>query len=88
MSPAVVGLEGVLAPDRIRRLPARRGIFLIRAAKALAHLDGRGYVTPDDIKNLVLDVLRHRLILTYRADAEGIGPDAILGRVLDSVRVP
>jgi MoxR-like ATPase len=85
--PGLVGLKD-LAPLVEYGASPRGGIFLIRAAKALAHLDGRGYVTPDDIKNLVLDVLRHRLILTYRADAEGIGSDAILGRILDSVRVP
>ena len=50
----------------------RATIFLLRAAKAHAFLQGRAYVTPDDIKALGLDVLRHRVILTYRADAEGM----------------
>ncbi len=86
-NPAKVGLDK-LAPLIEYGASPRGGIFLIRAAKALAFLDGRGHVTPDDIKSLVLDVLRHRLILTYRADAEGIGPDQILGRVLESVQVP
>jgi MoxR-like ATPase len=86
-NPAAVGL-GSLAPMIEFGASPRGGIFLIRAAKVLAFLDGRGYVTPDDIKSLALDVLRHRLILTYRADAEGIGPDTILGRVLESVPVP
>jgi MoxR-like ATPase len=66
----------------------RAGIFLLRAAKAYAALQGRGYVTPEDIKALALDVLRHRVILTYRADAEGIGPDQVLSRILGAVRVP
>jgi MoxR-like ATPase len=66
----------------------RAGIFLLRAAKAHAVLQGRGYVTPDDIKALALDVLRHRVILTYRADAEGIVPDQVLTRILGALRVP
>ncbi len=85
--PRLVGLD-TLAPLIEFGASPRGGIFLIRAAKALAYLGGRGYVTPDDIKSLALDVLRHRLILTYRADAEGIGADVILGRVLGSVQVP
>ena len=66
----------------------RAAIFLIRAAKAHAFLRGRAYVTPDDVKALGLDVLRHRVILTYRADAEGVGPDELLGRILEAVPVP
>ncbi|MBA3522082.1 MAG: AAA family ATPase [Gemmatimonadales bacterium] len=66
----------------------RAAIFLLRAAKAHAFLQGRPYVTPDDIKALGLDVLRHRVILTYRADAEGVGPDALLGRIFEAVPVP
>lgn len=85
--PRLVGLDALTPLVEFGASP-RGGIFLVRAAKALAFLGGRGYVTPDDIKNLALDVLRHRMILTYRADAEGIGPDAILGRVLEAVRVP
>ena len=85
--PGRVGLES-LAPLIEYGASPRGGIFLVRAAKALAYLDGRGHVTPDDIKSLALDVLRHRMILTYRADAEGITADTILGRVLESVPVP
>ena len=66
----------------------RAAIFLLRAAKAHAFLRGRAYVTPDDVKALALDVLRHRVILTYRADAEGLGPDALLTRILEAVPVP
>jgi MoxR-like ATPase len=85
--PRLVGLD-ILTPLIEFGASPRGGIFLVRAAKALAYLGGRGYVTPDDIKNLALDVLRHRMILTYRADAEGISADAILGRVLEAVQVP
>jgi MoxR-like ATPase len=66
----------------------RASIFLIRAAKAHAFLEGRSYVMPDDIKALGLDVLRHRLLLTYRADAEGVGADALLTRIFETVPVP
>ena len=66
----------------------RAAIFLLRAAKAHAFIRGRAYVTPDDIKALGLDVLRHRVILTYRADAEGVGPDALLTRIFEAVPVP
>ncbi|MEO8029986.1 MAG: AAA family ATPase [Gemmatimonadota bacterium] len=86
-NPKAVGLADLTPLIEYGASP-RGGIFLIRAAKALAFLDGRGYVTPDDIKDLALDVLRHRLILTYRADAEGVTSDTIIGRVLESVRVP
>ena len=66
----------------------RASIYLIRAAKAHAFLQGRSYVMPDDIKALGLDVLRHRLLLTYRADAEGIGPETLLTRIFETVPVP
>ncbi|MFI5209679.1 MAG: AAA family ATPase [Gemmatimonadales bacterium] len=85
--PGRVGLDTLTPLIEFGASP-RGGIFLVRAAKALAYLGGRGYVTPDDIKSLALDVLRHRMILTYRADAEGIGADAILDRVLQAVQVP
>jgi MoxR-like ATPase len=66
----------------------RAAIFLVRAAKAHAFLEGRGYVVPEDIKGLGLDVLRHRILLTYRADAEGVTADEILRRLLERVSVP
>ena len=85
--PAAAGL-GELDPLIEFGASPRAGIFLLRAAKAHAFLQGRGYVTPDDIKALALDILRHRVILTYRADAEGIGPDELLRRLLEAVQVP
>ena len=85
--PGLVGL-GELAPLLEYGASPRGAIFLIRAAKVHAFLDGRGYVTPEDIKALALDVLRHRLILSYRADAEGVGSDTILSRIVEAVRVP
>ncbi|HEX6106128.1 MAG TPA: AAA family ATPase [Gemmatimonadales bacterium] len=86
-SPAAAGL-GELAPLIEFGASPRAGIFLIRGAKAHAFLQGRAYVTPDDIKALALDILRHRVILTYRADAEGVGPDELLRRVLEATPVP
>ena len=85
--PADAGLPD-LAPLIEFGASPRAAIFLLRAAKAHAFLRGRAYVTPDDIKALGLDVLRHRVILTYRADAEGVGPDALLGRIFEAVPVP
>ena len=66
----------------------RAAIFLIRAAKAHAFLQGRGFVIPEDIKSLGYDVLRHRILLTYRADADGIGADELLRRIFERVAVP
>ena len=85
--PAAVGL-GDLRPLIEYGASPRAGIFLLRAAKAHAFLAGRDYVTPDDVKGLALDVLRHRVILSYRADADGVGPDAVLQRLLAAVPVP
>ena len=61
---------------------------LIKAAKALAFLSGRGYVTPDDIKQVAPDVLRHRLILTFEAQAESITTEQIIQQILKRVEVP
>jgi MoxR-like ATPase len=85
--PAGVGLPELTSLIEYGASP-RAAIFLIRAAKAHAFLQGRGHVIPEDIKALGLDVLRHRMLLTYRADAEGVGPDAMLQRIFESVSVP
>ncbi|RLT41797.1 MAG: ATPase [Chloroflexi bacterium] len=66
----------------------RAGVFLARAAQAYAFLDGREYATPEDVKALAPDVLRHRLILTYEAEARGVGADEIATRILESVGIP
>jgi MoxR-like ATPase len=66
----------------------RATIYLAQAAKAYAFIDGRGYVTPDDVKAIAKDVLRHRLIVTYEAEAEGLTPDDVVERVLQGVAVP
>jgi MoxR-like ATPase len=85
--PGAAGL-GDLTPLIEYGASPRASIYLIRAAKAHAFLQGRSYVMPEDIKALGLDVLRHRLLLTYRADAEGVGADALLARIFETVPVP
>jgi MoxR-like ATPase len=66
----------------------RASIYLMKAAKAHAFLQGRGYVTPHDVKTLAVDILRHRIILTYEAEAEGQTTDHVIRKILDNVPVP
>jgi len=66
----------------------RASIYLGKAAKAHAFLNGRGYVTPQDVKYLAPDILRHRLLLSYEAEAEGIKPDEIIANMLERIEVP
>ena len=66
----------------------RATIGLTLAAKAWAFLDGRGYVTPQDVKSIALDILRHRVIVTYEAEAQEMTSDHIVKQVLDHVPVP
>jgi MoxR-like ATPase len=66
----------------------RASINLCLAARANAFLAGRGYVTPQDVKEIAYDILRHRVILTYEAEAEEKTPDDVVKKVLDSVPVP
>jgi MoxR-like ATPase len=66
----------------------RATIYLTLAAKAHAFVKGRGYATPEDVKSIAFDVLRHRVLLTYEAEAEDVTPEAIVQRVLDTIEVP
>jgi len=66
----------------------RASIALTLASKAHAFLQGRGYVTPQDVKSVGMDVLRHRVILSYEAEAEEMGPEDVLQKIFDSTRVP
>jgi len=66
----------------------RASIALARAARAHAFLRGRAYTTPDDVKALAHDVLRHRIVTTYEAEAEELTTDDLIDRVLDGVDVP
>ena len=66
----------------------RASIFLGKGCKAIAFLAGRGYVTPQDVKDIAYDILRHRIILSYEAEAEEITTENIITSVLDAVPVP
>jgi MoxR-like ATPase len=66
----------------------RATVFLMLAAKALAAMDGREYLIPDDIKSAALPVLRHRLAVKPEADIEGVTPDRVVEEVLAAVEVP
>ncbi|MFH1998157.1 MAG: MoxR family ATPase [Planctomycetota bacterium] len=66
----------------------RASIFLGLGARAVAFLNGRGYVTPQDVKDIAYDVLRHRVILTYEAEAEQKTPEDVIQSILAAVPVP
>ncbi len=66
----------------------RASISLARAARSYAFLRGRGYVVPEDVRAVAHDVLRHRIGLTYEAEANTITADEIISEILDKVEVP
>ena len=66
----------------------RATIYLGLAARAVAFLQGRGYVTPQDVKDIAYDVLRHRVILSYEAEAEQRTPEDVIRTILNTVPVP
>lgn len=66
----------------------RASIYLNLASKAYAFLKGRGFVVPQDVKTMAFDVLRHRLILNFEAEAEGLKTDDVIKKILDRVEVP
>ena len=66
----------------------RASVALLRSAKAMALLDGRDFVTPDDVKRVAPAVLAHRLVLTAEAEMEGYTPEKIVQRILEQVEVP
>ncbi len=66
----------------------RASIYLAQASKAHAFIKGRGYVTPEDIKYIGMDVLRHRILLSYEAEAEEIRAENIVQKIFDGVEVP
>jgi len=66
----------------------RASIYLIQAAKAYAFINGRGYVTPQDIKAIGFDVLKHRIILSYEAEAEEITTQTIIKTIFEAIEVP
>ena len=86
-SPGEFGLKS-LAPLINYGASPRASIAMAQASRALAFLKRRGYVIPEDVRSVAADVLRHRLGLTYEAEAENVTPEDIIGKVLNSVEVP
>ncbi len=66
----------------------RASIYLHKAARAHAFLRRRGYVTPEDVKSIGMDILRHRVILSYEAEAEERTPEAVIKQIFDTIEVP
>ncbi|MDP2172445.1 MAG: MoxR family ATPase [Candidatus Cloacimonadaceae bacterium] len=92
-------IQATRHPERYPRISAMNGliqygaspratIYMARAAKAHAYLEHRGYVLPDDIKAIGRDVLRHRIILSYEAEAEQVNTEDIINRIFDEIEVP
>jgi MoxR-like ATPase len=80
----VLGLDGYI---QVGASP-RATINLTRAARATAFLNGRHFVTPQDVKNMALDVLRHRVTVSYEAEAENVTSEDIIRKILDTLPVP
>ena len=66
----------------------RATIFLVLASRARAFLEGRGYVVPEDVRYVGFDILRHRIILTYEAEAEEVSSEDLIQRLFDTIEVP
>ncbi len=86
-APGEYGLKS-LAPLLQYGASPRASIAMAQAARALAFLRRRGYVVPEDVRAVAADVLRHRLGLTYEAEAENVTPEDIIAKVLNTVEVP
>ena len=81
------------APDFVKNWVSwgaglRAGQFLVLGAKARALLRGKAHVSVDDIRSLAMPTLRHRILLNYRAEAEGVGVDQVIRRLLETVKGP
>jgi len=85
--PATVGLAE-LRPLIAFGASPRASIFLVQAARAHAYLRGRAYVVPEDVKAMAYDVLRHRVLLTFEAEAEDMDAERVIHRILEAVDVP
>ena len=83
-----IAAESRRSPDLILGASPRAAVHLLRAAKAAAAIDGRDFVTPDDVKSLATPTLRHRLVLKAEAEIEGLDADAVCKRVLARLDVP
>ena len=80
--------ESRKSTDLLLGASPRAGVHLLRAAKAAAAIEGRDFVTPDDVKSLAIPTLRHRLVLRAEAEIEGLDADAVCRRVLARLDVP
>lgn len=85
--PADYGLNDLVSIIDFGASP-RASISLARAARSYAFLRGRGYVVPEDVRAVAHDVMRHRLGLTYEAEANNITADDVISEILDKVEVP
>jgi MoxR-like ATPase len=86
-NPSIAGLNEMV-PLILYGASPRASINLILAGRALAFVRGRSYALPQDVRDLALDVIRHRLVLSYEALADNISTDDLLSRILDAVPVP
>jgi MoxR-like ATPase len=86
-NPSEYGLGSIANLINVGGSP-RATINLTKSAKAHAFIRGRGFVTPEDVKAIAYDVLRHRILLTYEAEAEETKPDAIIREILNKIEVP
>jgi MoxR-like ATPase len=82
--PKKLGLDGMIEWGA----SPRASIALIAAARSLAFIRGKKFITPDEVKELAPDVLRHRILPSFEGEARGITPDEIVGVILRSVTVP
>ncbi len=85
-NPGLAGLDDLANLISYGASP-RAGLFLIAASRAYAFLKGRGYVTPDDIKQVAPDVLRHRVLTTFEAQAQQVTSEQMVQRILDNVEI-
>jgi MoxR-like ATPase len=82
--PKAMNIEGFIQTGA----SPRATINLTLAARAMAFLNGRHYVTPQDVKTIALDVLRHRVSVTYEAEAENVTSEDVVRKILDAIPVP
>lgn len=85
--PEKIGLADLKPMIQVGASP-RATIFLAKAARASAFIQHRGFVTPEDVKTVAYDILRHRILVTFEAEADGVDSEQIIKRILDRVEVP
>lgn len=85
--PEKLGLQQLKPMIQVGASP-RATIFLAKAARASAFLNQRGFVTPEDVKNVAYDILRHRILVSFEAEADGVDSEQIIQKILERVEVP